>query len=88
MPHFAAAEPIFAAEPEGPARAAFLIAKASAEYMAGDPRTSLVTLAEALEMAERIDNDVIRAGGALDRGRDLHGNGPPRRGEAHHCGGL
>jgi serine/threonine protein kinase/class 3 adenylate cyclase len=60
MPHFAAAEPIFAAQPESPARAAFLIAKGSAEYMAGDPHASLATLAEALEMAERLDNDVIR----------------------------
>jgi class 3 adenylate cyclase len=68
MPHFAAAEPIFAAEPESPARVAFITVKASAQYMAGDPRASLVTLAEALEMAERIDNDAIR-GAALS----IHG---------------
>ena len=64
MPHFAAAEPIFAEQGESPARAAFLIAKGSAEYMAGDLETSLATLGEALEMAARIDNAVIR-GAAL-----------------------
>jgi class 3 adenylate cyclase len=64
MPHFAAAEPIFAEQGESPARAAFLIAKGSAEYMAGDLETSLATLDDALEMAERIGNAVIR-GAAL-----------------------
>jgi class 3 adenylate cyclase len=75
MPHFAAAESIFAAEPDSPARAAFLIARASAEYMAGDPRASLATLVEALAMAERIDNEVIRGAALSIQGVVCMGSG-------------
>ncbi len=75
MPHFAAAEPIFAEEPESPARVAFIIAKGSAEFMAGASHESLVTLGKALEMAERIGNEVMRGAALSIRGVTYMGIG-------------
>jgi class 3 adenylate cyclase/tetratricopeptide (TPR) repeat protein len=75
MPHFEAAEPIFESAPEGPARAAFLIAKGSAEYMNGQPEASLATLSRALLMAERIGNEVIRGAALSIQGVSFMGMG-------------
>ncbi len=62
--HFAEAAPFFEREPDSPRRAAFYTAKGSAEYMAGDPTTSLATLTRALEIADRIGNEVVWAAAA------------------------
>jgi class 3 adenylate cyclase len=60
--HFSAASPFFDAEPEGPRVVAFYNAKGSAQYMAGDGEAALATVGRAIEIAERLDSDALRAG--------------------------
>ena len=61
MQHFAEAAPFFEREPDNPGRAAFYIAKGSAEYMSGDPEASTATLERAFEIADRSGNEVMWA---------------------------
>jgi class 3 adenylate cyclase len=58
--HFAAATPFYEEASDSPQVAAFYIAKGSAECMSGHCAASISTLTRALEIAERLGNDVMR----------------------------
>jgi class 3 adenylate cyclase len=60
MDHFAAATPHYEAEPKNVRVAAFYIAKGSAQAMSGDVDASVASLTRGLNIAEHLDNDVLR----------------------------
>ncbi len=74
MHYFEKAGPYFEGKDDAPA-VAFYVARASVEYMGGDPTASLATCDRALEIAERLGSEVLWAAAAAIKTVTLMGVG-------------
>ncbi len=73
--HFAEARPFYEKQPDSPQAIAFYVALGSAEFMSGDAATSIATSERAMEMADRLGNEVMWAAAAGIKAITLMGTG-------------